>query len=121
MRQELLERCKQRLLEMGSRLTDEVNRMVEAVPDDLQAQGALSHMPTHLADQAMEGIDKELALIRNEQELQQAVRAALARVEKGTYGLCESCGAEIGEERLVALPFAERCVACAEKAAERSE
>jgi RNA polymerase-binding protein DksA len=116
MRQKVLELCKKRLLEMESRLTDEVNRMVEAVPDDLQAQGALSHVPTHLADQAMEGIDKELALIRNEQELFEAVRVALDRVEKGTYGLCVGCGAEISEERLVALPFADHCVACAGQA-----
>jgi DnaK suppressor protein len=31
---------------------------------------------------------------------------------KGAYGLCESCGKEIGAERLEALPSATRCIAC---------
>ena len=31
---------------------------------------------------------------------------------KGAYGLCESCGTEIGAERLEALPSATRCIAC---------
>jgi DnaK suppressor protein len=30
----------------------------------------------------------------------------------GAYGVCEGCGAEIGEERLTILPFATRCVEC---------
>jgi RNA polymerase-binding transcription factor DksA len=30
---------------------------------------------------------------------------ALDRLDQGTYGVCESCGLEIAEERLQALPF----------------
>jgi DnaK suppressor protein len=115
MRQRALELCKQRLLDMQSRLTNEVNRMVEAVPDDLHAPGALSHMPTHLADQAMDGIDAELTLIQNEQELCTAVGAALNRFNNGTYGRCEACGGEIAAARLCAIPYTELCIACAEK------
>jgi len=110
---------RQRLIDLRSRLNDEVKRMVEAVPNDLQSLGALSHMPTHLADQAMESIDKELILIRNEQDLQWAVHGALDRLEKGNYGRCQICGGEIGEERLDALPYAELCIACAEQAENR--
>jgi len=90
--------------------------MVEAVPNDLQSRGALSHLPTHSADQAMDSIDKELILIRNEQDLQRAVHGALDRLEKGDYGRCQTCGGEIGEERLDALPYAEHCIVCAEQA-----
>ncbi|UQU61440.1 TraR/DksA C4-type zinc finger protein [Couchioplanes caeruleus] len=38
---------------------------------------------------------------------------ALARVEAGTYGVCERCGQPIAEERLAARPFARFCIACA--------
>ena len=39
---------------------------------------------------------------------------ALARIDEGRYGLCESCGAEISEARLSAMPFALRCTRCEE-------
>ena len=37
---------------------------------------------------------------------------ALEKVEAGTYGVCDECGAPIGETRLEALPAASRCVTC---------
>jgi len=40
---------------------------------------------------------------------------ALARIDEGRYGLCESCGAEISEARLCAMPFALRCTRCEEQ------
>ncbi|MCU1491857.1 MAG: dksA [Acidimicrobiaceae bacterium] len=39
--------------------------------------------------------------------------AALARADTGAFGRCESCGGEIGAERLGALPTTRRCAACA--------
>ena len=41
------------------------------------------------------------------------IQSALNRIEDGTYGICESCGKEIGEARLAAVPEATRCVECA--------
>jgi DnaK suppressor protein len=41
------------------------------------------------------------------------VDEALARLEAGTYGVCEQCGRPIGAERLEVRPFARRCMACA--------
>jgi DnaK suppressor protein len=40
------------------------------------------------------------------------VDAALDRVARGTYGLCERCGAPIPEARLEARPVARTCVPC---------
>lgn len=42
-----------------------------------------------------------------------AIRAALRRIDAGTYGRCARCGHEIGAARLAALPSATTCVACA--------
>lgn len=42
----------------------------------------------------------------------QAVDDAVARLDSGTYGVCESCGGPIGEARLEAMPDATLCVAC---------
>jgi RNA polymerase-binding transcription factor DksA len=41
------------------------------------------------------------------------VEAALAKLEAGTYGRCETCGNAIAEARLEAMPSARQCIACA--------
>lgn len=41
-----------------------------------------------------------------------AVRAALARIEDGSYGDCVSCGAPVGKRRLHITPHAANCIAC---------
>lgn len=46
------------------------------------------------------------------EELGQISRA-LARLDRGEYGLCARCGEEIDAGRLEAVPHAERCAACA--------
>jgi DnaK suppressor protein len=42
-----------------------------------------------------------------------SIRAALLRMDEGSYGSCASCGADIGHARLAALPTATLCIACA--------
>jgi len=46
-------------------------------------------------------------------ELKQ-INAALQRLENQQYGICVSCGIEIPIARLEALPYADRCIDCAE-------
>jgi DnaK suppressor protein len=41
---------------------------------------------------------------------------ALARLDDGTYGTCESCGRPIPEKRLEAMPDSVHCVRCAASA-----
>jgi RNA polymerase-binding transcription factor DksA len=40
------------------------------------------------------------------------MESAYLKMEKGTYGLCESCGKEIPEPRLELVPEAQYCVEC---------
>ena len=53
---------------------------------------------------------------RGRQELE-AVEAALARIEAGTFGRCVTCDETIDSARLRARPTAGRCIECAEEAA----
>jgi DnaK suppressor protein len=46
------------------------------------------------------------------------LKVTLQRIEEGTYGLCEACGQAIDSERLVALPIATLCIACAHQGAQ---
>ena len=68
----------------------------------------------HMADDGTEAFDQAagLALHRNEQSLLAQVEAALARMERGLYGICERCEGEIDFARLKALPQAELCIRC---------
>mgnify|MGYP005853510955 FL=1 len=58
----------------------------------------------------------ELNLARLQQAENQAeqIRAAWARLEAGTYGLCQKCGRPISDERLEILPLSTLCIQCAQ-------
>jgi DnaK suppressor protein len=43
------------------------------------------------------------------------VERALAKLDGGTYGVCDSCGSTIAGERLEARPWSVLCVRCAGK------
>ena len=59
--------------------------------------------------------EHELALTQNAQNLLDQGERALARIDAGTYGVCESCGKPIGKARLLAFPRATLCVACKQR------
>jgi DnaK suppressor protein len=50
---------------------------------------------------------------RDSKQLQNA-RAALRRIHDGVFGICEECDEEISPKRLMAIPWASRCVVCQE-------
>ena len=52
------------------------------------------------------------ALIDQAEQRLVEIEAARARVEEGTYGVCEVCGHPIASGRLDARPVARTCVAC---------
>lgn len=42
------------------------------------------------------------------------IEKALSKIDAGVFGLCESCGEEIGQGRLRARPFTALCIECME-------
>ena len=56
----------------------------------------------------------EFALEDREAEHLNAIAAALARIDAGTYGECADCGQDIAAARLQATPEVARCVHCQE-------
>ena len=66
------------------------------------------------ADKASQSIEKELLfeLSDNERATLDHIEAALRKIDKGTYGTCESCRKPIPQPRLEALPFARYCIGC---------
>ncbi|WP_443075013.1 TraR/DksA family transcriptional regulator [Streptomyces sp. NBC_01435] len=54
--------------------------------------------------------EHEMSLAANAQEMLEQTERALARLDAGTYGLCEICGKPIGKARMQAFPRATLCV-----------
>lgn len=46
------------------------------------------------------------------EKLEEEVRAAVAKVGAGSYGVCDDCGRPIPGDRMEVLPWATRCVDC---------
>lgn len=59
--------------------------------------------------------DHEMSLANNARDMLDQIERALARIDDGTYGVCESCGKAIGKGRLQAFPRATLCVSCKER------
>jgi DnaK suppressor protein len=54
--------------------------------------------------------ERDLSLVNNVRDLMGRIDKALAKIEDGTYGLCERCGKPIEKLRLKALPYANLCI-----------
>jgi len=68
---------------------------------DEAAAGTLGSLSAHLSKRNLKTL--------------KSIDRALARIEEGSFGECEECGADIGEKRLLAKPDAITCISCAEK------
>lgn len=58
---------------------------------------------------AIRNLDRESNLLRN-------VRAALRRIDEGTFGVCMHCEEDISPKRVAAVPWAPYCIQCQEQA-----
>ena len=59
-----------------------------------------------------------LALLKQLRERATSTEQALARIRRGTYGVCERCGSAIDPQRMAALPDAKLCIQCAREDAQ---
>jgi DnaK suppressor protein len=70
-----------------------------------------------LIDQAALEADRSFKLRMRDREnkLIRKINQSLAKIEDGTFGICEVCGEEISLNRLKARPVATYCIACKNK------
>jgi DnaK suppressor protein len=54
--------------------------------------------------------ERDLSLVNNVIDLMERIDKALAKMDDGSYGLCERCGKPIEKLRLKALPYANLCI-----------
>jgi len=93
---------------------EELLGQADATVNDMTDQKESFPDPT---DRASMESDRNFTLrIRDrERKLIAKIKEALERIEDGTFGLCESCGEEIGAKRLEARPVTTLCIDCKTK------
>ena len=120
MKKDQLKHLEQRLLDERARDMKELGYYDDAFNSTLQnADGDLSSYSFHMADQGTDIMERENQFLFASQEgryfwhVNQALRRLYGSPE--TFGRCQTCGQEIGFERLDALPHARLCIGCKEK------
>jgi DnaK suppressor protein len=88
-------------------LLDEVARTVHSMQDETENHPD----PNDRASQETD-ISLELRNRDRERKLIKKIDESIDTIETGDYGYCESCGVEIGIQRLEARPTANMCIDC---------
>jgi RNA polymerase-binding transcription factor DksA len=101
-------RIETRLSELDSLLTQLSRQRAGVVEASLESNADDEHDP----EGATIGFERAQldATIASTSEQVARLRAALERIDAGTYGVCEVCGQPIPEARLEVRPDATRCV-----------
>jgi DnaK suppressor protein len=118
MLQEKMDR-KDELRKMLVELRDEsLNKIAQEMGTKLDEDPRMSTLSTmDIGDLSQLDLDENIdyTLLQRHIERLREIEDALDRVEEGSYGTCEDCGAPINLERLKVLPFTTVCVQCQEK------
>ena len=98
-------------------LMDEKNSIQSRIVDgkeNLKTHNELSYYDNHPADTGSElfQTEKDLVLNSRDESTLKKINSALDNIHKGTYGICENCGAKIPLERLEAIPYTTLCPKC---------
>ncbi|MFC1854873.1 TraR/DksA family transcriptional regulator [Candidatus Dependentiae bacterium] len=107
-RRAFLEKVKKSLLKKREEITEQVAVHSEEEIDDKQVKD--------IGDEALTiSIEKlENSLQISEIEEIKRIDEALARIDRGEYGICIDCGEHISDKRLECSPYSARCIACQE-------
>jgi DnaK suppressor protein len=88
-------------------LSQDIDTTLHSMQDEQTVFADPNDRATQESDMALElrNRDRERKLIKK-------INETIAKIDSGDYGYCESCGIEIGLERLQARPTATLCIDC---------
>jgi DnaK suppressor protein len=110
-----LEKVREELKSEIARLRAEITQAESQIAERLRdAVGDAGDDPADAGAKTFQR-EHELALTQNARELLESSERALAKMDDGTFGVCESCGEPIGKARLQAFPRAILCVTCQQR------
>jgi RNA polymerase-binding protein DksA len=106
-----LEHFRELLLAKRRELVGDMNSMeTEALRSTTGSN--LSTLPLHMADMGTDNYEQEftLGLVEKDRNLLREINQALAKIQNGTYGICEGTAKPIAKVRLEAQPWAKYSV-----------
>lgn len=105
-RKERIEEIKRKLLKQREQILNDAGLTISNLPSN--------NNYAEIGDIATQEIDRSflLRLRDRERKLLKKIEKTIEKIENGTYGICESCGAEIPIERLEARPVTDLCIQC---------
>jgi RNA polymerase-binding protein DksA len=105
------------LVEERERVQGALDYLHEENPGSMEDETQEIPSDNHPGDVATITHDREIdyTLEENAERVLAAIDAALKRIDDGTFGICQSCGQEIGAERLDAVPYTTQCIDCKRK------
>jgi DnaK suppressor protein len=113
-----LKHYEDRLLEERKKLLGQLGYLERTLNQTQRdSAGDLSAYSFHMADMGTDAMEREKTFLfaSAEGRLLYSVTEALRRLYRNEYGVCGSCGKDIGKARLEAIPHASLCVSCQEK------
>ena len=107
MSKKMLEHFRAILNAWKQELLEEVSRTVHTMQDETANHPDPNDRASQETDMSLElrSRDRERKLIKKIEE-------ATAKIDSNDYGYCETCGVEIGVQRLEARPTATLCIDC---------
>ena len=108
------EHYRKRLLDERERVKEALDYLHEENPRSMEDETQEIQSDNHPGDVATITHDREIdyTLEENSGHVLTAIDEALGRIESGTFGTCGRCGKPIAEDRLDAIPYANRCIDC---------
>ena len=107
---EKVEEFKSKLLVMQKDLSERVEKLENRKK---RVNGPLDANST---EQAVQLQSKDVIDALDDQETKELgqISLALRSIDAGSYGVCTKCSEEVSESRLLAIPFTNICLQCAE-------
>ena len=108
------EQARTRLLEERERVVAALDYLHEENAGSLREEAEEATIADNVCETATVTLDRQIdySLEEASNHVLAAIDAALERIETGTYGVCQTCGKPIGDDRLQAIPYATQCIDC---------
>jgi DnaK suppressor protein len=95
-----------------ARLVEEQARLRAELGEEIEAPGQMTYGSQAAAAAQVFAQQRDLAFREQAERRLHAVEHALARLDAGTYTVCEICGGPISAERHEVVPWSTTCVEC---------
>jgi len=102
-----------KILEIKNNLLSQRERLLKEAEETLTTLPGVMNFPD-MGDQATAETERNFILRLRDRErmLLKKIDETIERIDEGTYGICEGCGAEINIKRLEARPVTTLCIDC---------